>query len=131
MNLNLNLKSSIACEKKTNLGGFQVQNMFFLDCPTMITLDFCVRRYGCFKIGLFMLERSKKGVLVNLSRLVCQSLFFGLDFCHVEFFLTLEGCSSYKYSIRMCNNGLFGQYLKLNSQNYKLFFQIDFVKNST
>jgi len=42
--------------------------------------------------------------LVNLSRLVCQSLFFGLNFCHVEFFLTLEGCSS--YSIRRCNKGL-------------------------
>jgi len=41
MNLNPNLKSSIACENKTNLGGFQVQNVFFLDCPTMIALDFC------------------------------------------------------------------------------------------
>jgi hypothetical protein len=70
-------------------------------------------------------------VLVNLSRLVCQSLFFGLDFCHVEFFLTLEGSSSYKYSIRICNKGLFGQYLKLNSQNYEFFFQIDFLKNPT
>jgi len=112
MNLNLNLKSSIACENKTNLGGFQVQNMFFLDCSTMIALDFCVRRYGCFKevqnhdcIGLYV-RKVKIRVLVNLSRLVCQSLFFGLDFCHVEFFLTLEGCSSYKYSIRICNKGL-------------------------
>jgi hypothetical protein len=59
MNLNSNLKSSIACENKTNLGGFQVQNVFFLDCPTMIALDFCIRRYGSFKFGLFMLERSK------------------------------------------------------------------------
>jgi hypothetical protein len=59
MNLNLNLNSSIACGNKTNLGRFQVQNMFFLDCPTMIALDFCVRRYGFFKFGLFMLERSK------------------------------------------------------------------------
>jgi hypothetical protein len=76
MNLNPNLKSSIACEYKTNLGGFQVQNVFFLDCPTMIALDFCVRRYGCFKFCLFMLRKVKKHVLVNLSRLVCQSLFF-------------------------------------------------------
>jgi hypothetical protein len=106
MNLNPNLKSSIACENKTNQGGFQVQNVFFLDCQTMIVLDFCVRRYGCFKFGLFVLERSKKRVLVNLSRLVCQSLFFGLDFCHVELFLTLEGCSNYKYSIRICNKEL-------------------------
>ena len=106
MNLNPNFKSSIACENKTNLSGFQVQNVFFLDCPSMIALDFCVRRYGCFKFGLFMLERSKKRVLVNLFRLVCQSLFFGLDFCHLEFFLTLEGCSSYKYSIRICNKAL-------------------------
>jgi hypothetical protein len=30
-------------------------------------------------------RKVKKRVLVNLSRLVCQSLFFGLDFCHVEF----------------------------------------------
>ena len=59
MNLNPNLKSFIACENKTNQGGFQVQNVFFLDCPTMIALDFCIRRYGCFKFGLFMLERSK------------------------------------------------------------------------
>jgi len=59
MNLNLNLKSSIACENMTNLGGFQVQNTFFLDCPTMIALDFCVTRYDCFKFGLFMLEMSK------------------------------------------------------------------------
>jgi hypothetical protein len=58
MNLNPNLKSSIACENKTNLGGFQVQNVFFLECPTMIALDFCVS-YSCFKFGLFMLERSK------------------------------------------------------------------------
>jgi hypothetical protein len=57
MNLNLNLKSSIAYENTTNLGGFQVQNVFFLDCPTMIALDFCVRSYSCFKFGLFMLER--------------------------------------------------------------------------
>jgi len=71
----------------------------------MIALDFCVSKYGCFKFGLFMLERSKN-MLVNLSRLVCQSQFFGLDFCHVEFFLTLEGCSSYKYSIIICNKGL-------------------------
>jgi len=42
MNLNPNLKSSIACENKTNLVGFQVLNMFFLDCPTMIALEFCV-----------------------------------------------------------------------------------------
>jgi len=59
MNLNPNLKSSIACENKTNVGEFQVQNMFFLYCLTMIVLNFCVRRYGCLKFGLFMLERSK------------------------------------------------------------------------
>ena len=51
-------------------------------------------------------RKVKKRVLVNLSRLVSQSLFFGLDFCHVEFFLTLEGCSNYKYSIRICNKTL-------------------------
>jgi hypothetical protein len=45
-------------------------------------------------------------VLVNLSRLVCQSLLFELDFYRVEFFLTLEGCSAYKYSIRICNKAL-------------------------
>ena len=38
---------------------FQVQNVFFLDCPTMIALDFRIRRYGYFKFGLFMLEMSK------------------------------------------------------------------------
>jgi hypothetical protein len=41
MNLNMILKSSIACEDKTNLGGFQVQNVIFLDCSIMIALDFC------------------------------------------------------------------------------------------
>jgi hypothetical protein len=46
-------------KNKTNLGGFQVQNVFFLDCLAMIALDFFVRRHGCFKFGLFMLERSK------------------------------------------------------------------------
>jgi hypothetical protein len=56
MNLNLNLKSSIACEKKTNLGGFQVQNVIFLDCLTMIALDFCARSYSHFKFGLFMFQ---------------------------------------------------------------------------
>jgi hypothetical protein len=40
MNLNPILKSSIACEYKTNIGGFQVQNVIFLDFPTMIALDF-------------------------------------------------------------------------------------------
>jgi hypothetical protein len=54
----------------------------------------------------FYVRKVKKRVLVNLSRLVCQSLFFGLDFCHVELFLTLEGCSNYKYGIRICNKGL-------------------------
>jgi hypothetical protein len=60
------------------------------------------------QIGIWSVyvRKVKKRVLVNLSRLVCQTLFFGLDFCHVEFFLTLEGCSSYKYSIRICNKGL-------------------------
>jgi len=51
-------------------------------------------------------RKVKKRMLVNLSRLVSQSLFFGLDFCHVEFFLTIEGCSNYKYSIKICNKGL-------------------------
>jgi len=51
-------------------------------------------------------RKVKKRVLVNLSRLVSQSLFFGLDFCHVEFFLTLEGCCNYKYSIRIYNKEL-------------------------
>jgi len=45
MNLNPILKSSIAYEDKTNLGGFQVQNMIFLDCPTMIALDFYAGSY--------------------------------------------------------------------------------------
>jgi hypothetical protein len=43
MNLNSILKSSIACGDKTNLGGFQVQNLIFLDYPTMIALDFWPR----------------------------------------------------------------------------------------
>ena len=43
MNLNSILKSSIACGDKTNLGGFQVQNVIFLDYPTMIALDFWPR----------------------------------------------------------------------------------------
>jgi hypothetical protein len=55
--------------------------------------------YLCFR-------KVKKHVLVNLSRLVSQNLFFGFDFCHVEFFLTLKGCSNYKYSIRICNKEL-------------------------
>jgi hypothetical protein len=50
MNLNLNLKSSIACENKINLSGFKVQNMIILGCPTMIALDFCVRSYSRFKL---------------------------------------------------------------------------------
>jgi hypothetical protein len=103
MNLNLNLKSSIACENKTNLGGFQVQNVIFLDCPTMIVLDFCARSIAVLNLVCLCFRKVKKRVLFNLSRLVCQSLFFGLDFCHVEFFLTLKGCSNYKYSIRICN----------------------------
>jgi hypothetical protein len=53
------LKSSIACENKTNLGGFQVQNVIFLDCPTMIALDFYAS-YGCFKFGLFMFQKGQK-----------------------------------------------------------------------
>jgi hypothetical protein len=56
-------------------------------------------------------------VLVNLSRLVCESLFFRLDFCHVEFFLTLKRCFNYKYSVRICNKGLLDKIEKLNSQN--------------
>ena len=56
MNLNPNLKSSIACENKTNLCGFQVQNVIFLYCPTMIALDFCARSYNHFKFDLFMFQ---------------------------------------------------------------------------
>jgi len=62
MNLNPILKSSIACEDKTPLGGFQVQNVIFLDCPFMIALDFCSRSYSHFKFGLFMFQlRSENG----------------------------------------------------------------------
>jgi hypothetical protein len=56
MNLNPILKSSIACEDKTNLGGFQVQNVIFLNYPTMIALDFCARNYNRFKFDLFMFQ---------------------------------------------------------------------------
>jgi len=45
-------------------------------------------------------------VLVNLSRLVCQSLFFWAWLLPCWIFLTLEGCSSYKYNITICNKGL-------------------------
>jgi hypothetical protein len=61
MNLNIILKSSIACEDKTNLGGFQVQNVIFLNCSIMIALDFCARSYSRFKFGPFMFQlRSEK-----------------------------------------------------------------------
>jgi len=61
MSLNLILKSSIAYEDKTNLGGFHVQNVIFLDCPTMIALNFCARNYSRFKFGMFMFQlRSEK-----------------------------------------------------------------------
>ena len=49
MDLNPNLKSSNACENKIYVGKIQVQNVIFLNCPTMIALDFCVKSYGCFK----------------------------------------------------------------------------------
>jgi hypothetical protein len=61
MNLNPNLKSSIACENKTNLGGFEVQNVTFLDCPTMIALDFCAS-YSHFKFGMFMFQLKSENV---------------------------------------------------------------------
>jgi len=35
MNLNLILKSSIACEDKPNLGGFQVQNVMTEQCSSL------------------------------------------------------------------------------------------------
>jgi len=35
MNLNLILKSSIACEDKPNLGGFQVQNVITEQCSSL------------------------------------------------------------------------------------------------
>ena len=60
MNLNPNLKLSIACDNKTYLGGIQVQNVIFLDYPTMIALDFCVRSYSRFKFGLFMFQKGQK-----------------------------------------------------------------------
>jgi len=56
MNLNPILKSSIAYEDKTNLGGFQVQNVIFLHCPTMIALNFYARSYNRFKFGLFIFQ---------------------------------------------------------------------------
>jgi hypothetical protein len=65
MNLNPNLKSSIACENKINLGGFQVQNVIFPDCPTMIALDFCARSYCHFKFGLCVVQKSQKYMLVK------------------------------------------------------------------
>ena len=54
MDLNLNLKSSNARENKIYVGKIQVQNVIFLDCPTMIAFDFCVKSYGYFKFGLLM-----------------------------------------------------------------------------
>ena len=36
------------------VGKIQVQNLIFLDCPTMIAFDFCVKSYGCFKFDLLM-----------------------------------------------------------------------------
>jgi hypothetical protein len=60
MNLNPNLKSSIACDNKTYLGGIQVQNMIFLDCLTMIALDFYVRSSSCFKFDLFIFQKDQK-----------------------------------------------------------------------
>jgi len=60
MNLNPILKSSIACEDKTNLSGFQVQNMIFLDFSTMIALDFCARSYIRFKFGLLCFNQGWK-----------------------------------------------------------------------
>ena len=65
MDLNPNLKSSIACDNKTYLDEIQVQNMIFLDCPTMIALDFCVKSYSYFKFGLLMFQKGKKNVLVK------------------------------------------------------------------
>jgi hypothetical protein len=62
MNLNPNLKSSIAWENKTNIGGFQVQNVIFLDCPTMIASDFCARSYSHFKFGLLMFQLKSENV---------------------------------------------------------------------
>ena len=62
MNLNPILKSSIAYEDKTNIGGFQVQNVIFLDCPTMIALDFFARNYSRFKFGLFMFQLRSENV---------------------------------------------------------------------
>jgi hypothetical protein len=56
MSLNPILKSSIACEDKSNLCGFQVQNVIFLDCPTIIALDFCARSYSRFKFDMFMFQ---------------------------------------------------------------------------
>ena len=62
MNLNPILKSSIAYEDKTNIGGFQVQNVIFLDCPTMIALDFFASSYSRFKFGLFMFQLRSENV---------------------------------------------------------------------
>ena len=58
----MNLKSSIACDNKTYLGEIQVQNMIFLDYPTIIALDFCVRSYSRFKFGLFMFQKDQKNM---------------------------------------------------------------------
>ena len=94
-----NLKSSIACENKTNLGGFQVQSVIFSDCPTMIALDFCTKSYSCFKSGLFMCQKVKShrfGLIMyqqglktcasyNCLVYFVKSLSFRVDFCHVEF----------------------------------------------
>jgi len=55
-------KVILACENKTNLGGFQVQNVILLDCPTMIALDFCARSYSHFKFGLFMFQLKSENV---------------------------------------------------------------------
>ena len=65
MNLNPNLKSSTACDNKTYLGKIQVENVIFLDCPTMIALNFCVISYSCFKFSLLMFQKGKKKTCVS------------------------------------------------------------------
>ena len=62
MDLNPNLKSSNACENKIYVGKIQVQNVIFLDCPTMIAMDFYVRSHSYFKFGLFMFQLKSENV---------------------------------------------------------------------
>jgi len=78
---------------KPILHDFQVQNVIFLDCPTMHALEFCIKSYGYFSfecVCVFVFYKLKKYAIYYLSSFLNKVIYLGLYYV-ILLFPRLEG----------------------------------------